>query len=300
MPTLKTVESNVLKIAALDEGPATGWPVILAHGFPYDVHAYDEVVPRLTQAGARVIAPYLRGFGPTRFPSAETMRSGQQAALGHDLIDLLDGLGIRRAILVGYDWGGLASCVASALWPERVIGLVSYAGYDIIDVERLRHGYPPALEHVQWYQHLFQSERGRECLAQHRRALCRMLWEQWSPSWRFDDATFERTASSFDNPDFVDVVIHCYRFCFGAATGDPALASFEARLAEKPKISVPAVTLDGARDPLKPGGTANHAPMFTGRHEHRVVDCGHNLPWEAPQDFADAVLTVREWTANSQ
>jgi pimeloyl-ACP methyl ester carboxylesterase len=199
-----------------------------------------------------VIVPYLRGFGPTRFLSAGTMRSGQQAALGHDLIDLLDGLGIHSAILAGYDWGGLASCVASALWPERVTGLVSYAGYDVIDVERLGHAYAPALEQVFWYQHLFQLERGRECLTQHRRELCRILWEQWSPGWKFDDATFERTASSFDNPDFVDVVIHCYRFCFGTAAGDPALAPLEDRLAEKPKIGVPTITLDGTQDPSSP------------------------------------------------
>ncbi len=215
MSTLKTIRTNVLEIAFLEEGPATGWPVVLAHGFPYDVHAYDEVAPQLAKAGARVITPYLRGFGPTRFLSAATMRSGQQAALGRDLIDLLDALGIQRAILAGYDWGGLSSCVASALWPERVTGLVSYAGYDIIDVQRLQHAFAPALEQVFWYQHLFQLERGRECLTQHRRALCRILWQQWSPGWTFNDATFERTASSFDNPDFVDVVIHCYRFCFG-------------------------------------------------------------------------------------
>jgi pimeloyl-ACP methyl ester carboxylesterase len=298
MSRLKTIRTKVLEIAFLEEGRATGWPVILAHGFPYDVHAYDEVAPRLAKAGARVIAPYLRGFGPTRFLSADTMRSGQQAALGHDLIDLLDALGIRRAILAGYDWGGLSACVASALWPERVTGLVSYAGYDIIDLERLRHAFESAfLEQVLWYQHLFQLERGRECLTQHRRALCHILWEQWSPSWKLDDADFVRTASSFDNPDFVDVVIHCYRFRFGSAAGDPALAAFEWRLAEKPKIGVPAITLDGLRDPLKPGGTANHATMFKARHEHRVVDCGHNLPWEAPGDFADAILNIRAWTA---
>jgi len=256
-------------------------------------------VPRLAQAGARVIVPYLRGFGPTRFLSKETMRSGQQAALGHDLVDLLDALRVERAILAGYDWGGCGSCVASAIWPERVAGLVSYAGYDIINVQRLGHAFAPALEQVIWYQNLFQLERGRECLTQHRRELCRILWRQWSPGWNFDDAVFERTASSFDNPDFVDVVIHCYRFCFGTATGDPTLASLEARLAAKPKITVPAITLDGLRDPLKPGGTASHATMFAARHEHRVVDCGHNLPWEAPGDFADAILTVRGWTAEA-
>ena len=221
---MNTIQTKLLEIAFLDEGGPEGWPVVLAHGFPYDVHAFDEVVPRLAQAGARVIVPYLRGFGATRFRSKDTMRSGQQAALGQDLIDLLDALGIRRAILAGYDWGGVVSCVASALWPERVTGLVSYAGYDIIDVERLGHACAPALEQVLWYQHLFQLERGRECLTHHRRELCRILWEQWSPGWAFDDATFERTASSFDNPDFVEVVIHCYRFCFGTAAGDPALA----------------------------------------------------------------------------
>lgn len=296
---MNTAHTDLLEIAFLEEGSTAGWPVILAHGFPYDVHAYGEVVPRLTQAGARVIVPYLRGFGPTRFRSASTMRSGQQAALGRDLIDLLDALGIERAILAGYDWGGLASCVASALWPERVTGLVSYAGYDVIDVERLGHAYAPALEQVQWYQHLFQLERGRECLTLYRRELCRLLWEQWSPNWKFDDATFERTAASFDNPDFVDVVIHCYRFSFGTEAGDPVLAPLETRLAHRPKIDVPAMTLDGTLDPLKPGGTADHKKMFTGRHEHRVVECGHNLPWEAPQAFAAAILTIREWTANS-
>jgi pimeloyl-ACP methyl ester carboxylesterase len=299
MRGLKTVQTRVLEIAFLEEGPANGWPVVLAHGFPYDVHAFDEVVPRLAQAGARVIMPYLRGFGPTRFLSKETMRSGQQAALGHDLVDLLDALRVEHAVLAGYDWGGCGSCVASAIWPERVAGLVSYAGYDIINVQRLGHAFAPALEQVIWYQNLFQLERGRECLTQHRRELCRILWRQWSPGWNFDDAVFERTASSFDNPDFVDVVIHCYRFCFGTATGDPTLASLEARLAAKPKITVPAITLDGLRDPLKPGGTASHATMFAARHEHRVVDCGHNLPWEAPGDFADAILTVRGWTAEA-
>ncbi|WP_333968935.1 alpha/beta fold hydrolase [Bradyrhizobium sp. CCBAU 45384] len=200
------MRTDILEIAYLEEGPAGGWPVVLSHGFPYDVHAYDDVVPKLTEAGARVIVPYLRGFGPTRFLSADRMRSGQQAALAADIIGLLDGLGLDRAILAGYDWGGLASCVASALWPERVTGLVSYAGYDVADVERQRHAYEPSLEQVVWYQHLFQRERGRECLANYRRELCRILWAQWSPGWQFDDATFERTAASFDNPDFVDVV----------------------------------------------------------------------------------------------
>lgn len=292
---MRTVKTDTLEIAYFEYGQSDGWPVVLSHGFPYDVHAYDGVAPRLADAGARVIVPYLRGFGPTRFLSGFTIRSGQQAALGKDVIDLLDALGIEKAVLAGYDWGGLASCVATALWPERVAGLVSYAGYDIIDVERLTHAYQPSLEQAVWYQHLFQHERGRECLSLHRRDLCRMLWKQWSPNWAFNDETFERTAASFDNPDFVDVVIHSYRFDFGKAPGDPALADLEARLAEKPPIIVPAITIDGKQDPLKPGGTADHAPMFRARHEHRLVDCGHNLPWEAPEDFADAVVTVQGW-----
>lgn len=292
---MRTVAAGVLAMRYLEEGPSDGWPVILSHGFPFDVHAYDEVVPLLTARGARTIRPYLRGHGPTRFLSADTPRSGQQAALGSDVISLLDALDLETAILAGYDWGGLSSCVAAALWPERVAGLVSLASYDIIDIERQTHAYEPSLEHAAWYQYLFQTERGRECLATHRRELCRMLWQQWSPNWRFDDATFGRTAASFDNPDFVDVVIHAYRHSFGLAEGDPAYEALEQRLAARPKIPVPAVTLDGASDPLKPGGTADQADMFSARHEHRVVDSGHNLPQEAPAAFADAVLTVGVW-----
>lgn len=290
---MKVAETNTLLISYQEVGASSGWPVILAHGFPYDIHAYDEVAPALAAAGARVIVPYLRGFGPTRFRDPARMRSGQQAALGSDLIGLLDALGIERAILAGYDWGGLASCVATALWPERVTGLVSLASYDIIDVDRMRHPFPPSLEAVLWYQHLFQIERGRECLASNRRELCKLLWRQWSPNWRFDDATFDQTAVSFDNPDFVDVVIHAYRFAFGLATGDPAYDELEQRLRAKPKIVVPAVSLDGADDPLKPGGTADRAAMFTSAHEHRTVRSGHNLPQENPDAFVSAVLTAR-------
>ncbi|MFG1606112.1 alpha/beta fold hydrolase [Actinoplanes sp. NPDC049265] len=292
---MEHVDAGRLSVAYLEDGPPEGWPVILSHGFPYDVHAYDQVVPVLTARGARVIRPYLRGFGPTRFRSATTMRSGQQAALGSDLIALADALGLDRPIVAGYDWGGLASCVAAALWPRRVAGLVALAGYDIIDIDRQRHAFDPAVEHAVWYQHLFQTERGRETLTAHRRELCRMLWRQWSPRWAFDDETFDRTATSFDNPDFADVVVHAYRHALGQAIGDPAYEDLENRLAARPSITVPAVTLDGTTDTLKPGGTAGHAPMFSARHEHRVVDSGHNLPQEAPEAFADAVLTVRAW-----
>lgn len=292
---VRSVTTESLRITYREHGPSDGWPVILSHGFPYDVHAFDGVAPILADAGMRVIVPYTRGFGPTRFVTDAAMRSGQQAARGRDLVELADALGLERPILAGFDWGGNASCVVAALWPERTGGLVSYAGYDIIDISAQRHLSAPSLERVCWYQHLFQTERGRDCLAEHRRDLCRLLWEEWSPGWQFDDDTYDRTATSFDNPDFVDVVVHCYRHIFGLAAGDPALQPLEDRLAQKPAITVPAVTLDGTRDPLKPGGTADHAGMFTAAHEHRVIDGGHNLPQEHPRAFADAVLKVRDW-----
>jgi len=293
---MKEIDTAVLRIAYLEYGPADGWPVILSHGFPYDVHAFDEVAPTLADRGARVVVPYARGFGPTRFLSDAVMRSGQQAARGGDLVALADALGLERPILGGFDWGGNASCVAAALWPERIGGLVSYASYDIIHASEQRRPATPSLERTCWYQHLFQTERGRECLVQHRRDLCRLLWREWSPGAEFDDATFERTAASFDNPDFVDVVIHCYRHVFGLEAGDPALQPIEDRLAGRPPITIPAVTLDGSLDPLKPGGTADHAHMFRARHEHRVIAAGHDLPQQQPQAFAAAVLTVRGWS----
>jgi len=295
--TLKTAKTPILEIAYYEHGSLTGWPVILSHGFPYDIHAYDEVVPLLTAQGARVIVPYVRGYGPTRFLSSSTMRSGQQAALGSDIIALLDALSIDKAILAGFDWGGLSSCVASALWPERVSGLVSYAGYDVVDRVAQRKAFDPSLECVMWYQHLFQSERGRDCLTRNRREITRILWQQWSPKWAFSDALFEETVKSFDNPDFVDVVLHCYRHVFGNKDGDPALEQLEERLAKQPKITVPTITLDGTQDPLKPGGSATHDVMFAGQHERRVYDVGHAFPAEAPAAFADAVLTVHQWVS---
>jgi len=292
---LTNIDAGVLRVSYLESGPEDGWPVVLSHGFPFDVHAYDEVAPALASHGARVITPYLRGFGPTRFVSADTMRSGQQAALGSDLLALLDALQLKTAILAGYDWGGLASCVVSVLWPERVAGLVSLASYDVIDIARQQEAGPPSLECVMWYQHLFQTVRGRDCLTKHRAELCRLLWTQWSPDWRFSDATFAQTASSYENPDFVDIVIHAYRHNFGLAAGDPTLQALEDRLAGRPDINVPAVTFDGLADPLKPGGTAGQASKFKARHEHRQIAAGHNLPQEAPAAFVDAVLTIRGW-----
>jgi len=293
--TLGFVETPLLRIAYAEYGAGDGWPVVLSHGFPYDVHAFDEVAAILADSGARVILPYARGFGPTRFANSSTMRSGQQAARGNDILQLCDALGLAKPLIAGFDWGGNASCVAAALWPDRFCGLVSYAGYDIIDPGEQRHGHEPGLERVCWYQHLFQTERGRDSLTRFRRQLCRMLWQEWSPGWAFDDETFARSAAAFDNPDFVDVVIHAYRFNFGTEEGDPALRQLEAALAKRPQVKLPTVTLDGSTDPLKPGGTASHAPLFGGRHEHRVVDGGHNLPQQHPRAFADAVLTVHRW-----
>ena len=291
---LERTPAGVLDVAYESRGDPGGWPVVLLHGFPYDVRAYDAVAPLLAAAGARVVVPWLRGFGPTRFLSGETPRSGEQAALARDLLALLGALDLGPAVLAGYDWGGRAACIVAALWPERVRGLVSQNGYNVQDIARSGEPQAPEDELRLWYQYYFHSERGRRGLEAHRRGLCRLLWRLWSPGWRFDDATFERTAASFDNPDFVDVVIHSYRHRFGLAPGDPAAADTERRLAVQPAIGVPAITLDGDADGVVArGGTAGHARHFTGPHEHRVVPGGgHNLPQEAPEAFAAAVLDV--------
>lgn len=294
---LKHVNAGVLEVAYQESGSAAGWPVVLLHGFPYDIRAYDEVAPILEGAGARVIVPYLRGYGPTRFLSAATPRSGQQASLGRDLLDLLDALSIPKAIVAGYDWGGRAACILAALWPGRAAGLVSVNSYNIQDIARSGEPAPPEAELRYWYQYYFHGERGRAGLEQNRRAFCRLLWQLWSPTWKFDDATFDRTAPSFDNPDFVEVVIQSYRHRYALAAGDPAVEDIEQALAKLPPITVPAITLDGDADGVA-AGTAGHARRFTGRHEHRVVPgVGHNLPQEAPEAFAKAILDLRGPTA---
>jgi pimeloyl-ACP methyl ester carboxylesterase len=292
---IKHIDAGVLNVGYVEMGPATGWPVVLLHGFPYDIHAYDEVAPLLAAEGSRVIVPYLRAYGPTCFLSASTPRSGQQGALGADLLALLDALQIRSALLAGYDWGGRAACVVAALWPDRAKGLVSCSSYNIQNIAKAWEPEKPESEYALWYQYYFQSERGREGLKKDRRAFCRLLWKLWSPSWKFDDATFERTAPSFDNPDFVDVVIQFYRHRLGVVPSDPAYDEIEQRLARQPDITVPTITLDGLTDGIRPGGTAAQAVHFTGRHEHRVIrDAGHNVPQEAPRAFAEAVLAVRD------
>ena len=291
---IQHIQAGVLSIAYVETGPADGAPVFLMHGFPYDIHSYAEVAPLLAAAGCRVIVPYLRGFGPTHFLSAATPRSGEQAALGTDLLALMDALAISRAVLAGYDWGGRAACVVAALWPERCAGLLSFNSYNIQNIANAMAPDSAENEHSLWYQYYFHSERGRAGLAKDRRGITRLLWKLWSPTWPFDEATFERSAAAFDNPDFVEVVIQSYRHRFGLVPGDPAYTEIERRLAVQPAITVPSITFDGADDGVRPpADAAAQAHRFTGTRSHRIVPgVGHNMPQEVPRVFADAVLAL--------
>jgi pimeloyl-ACP methyl ester carboxylesterase len=291
---LRRIDAGVLNIAYYAAGPPDGPAVMLMHGFPYDIHSYVDVAPQLAAQGCRVIVPYLRGYGPTRFLNSATPRSGEQAAIGADLIALINALHISRAVFAGYDWGGRAACVGAALWPERCIGLVSVNGYLIQDIAHAMVPVRPEREVPLWYQYYFQIERGRAGLAANRRSIARLLWTHWSPNWQFDDACFERAAVAHDNPDYVDVVIHSYRHRFGLADGDPHYAELQRKLAMLPPITVPAITLDGAGDGVAPAtdGSAS-AAKFTARRIHRVVPrAGHNLPQEEPEAFAEAVMEL--------
>ena len=295
----KSVRTDVLDVAYQEHGPPDGAPVILLHGFPYDVLAYAEVAPVLAAEGCRVLVPWLRGYGPTRFLSAATPRSGEQAALGHDLLQFMDALGLGRAALAGYDWGGRAACIVAALWPERVRCLVSCTGYNIQNIAASIEPAPAAQEHRFWYQYYFHTERGRAGLTRNRRDIAKLLWRLWSPEWSFDDATFERSAASFDNPDFVEVVIQSYRHRYGYAPGDPAIAGIEARLAAQPSIAAPTVNLHGGHDGVGPApardGQARH---FAGRYERRLLPrIGHNVPQEAPEATVAALRDLMKGTA---
>lgn len=287
----RTIRTRLLDIGFLESGPADGMPVILLHGWPSDVHDFDAVAAALAASGCRVLVPWLRGFGPTRFLAPQTCRSGQQAALGLDVRDFMNALGIGQAVLAGYDWGGRAACVVAALWPERVRALVSINGYAIQDIAASVHPAPAAQEHRYWYQWYFHTERGRAGLACHRREIARLLWQLWSPNWRFDDATFAATAASFDNPDFVDVTIQSYRHRYGNAPGDPVCAEAEALLAAQPRIAVPTVVLHGAADGVGPAeASADHARYFTSFYDRRVIPtAGHFLPREAPDSVVQAI-----------
>jgi pimeloyl-ACP methyl ester carboxylesterase len=291
---LRHVEAGVLNVAYYEAGPVNGSVAMLLHGYPYDIHSYVDVAPMLAAKDVRVIVPYLRGYGETRFLDAATPRSGEQAAIGADLIALMDALAIRRAVFAGYDWGGRAACVGAALWPERCIGLVSVNSYLIQDIANGLVPAGPDREVAFWYQWYFQIERGRAGLSANRRPITKILWQQWSPNWRFDEATLERTSSAHDNPDFVDVVIHSYRHRYGLADGDPRYADIQRRLATLPPITVPTITLDGDADGVIPAtdGRAS-AAKFTGPRTHRVIPrAGHNLPQEEPEAFAAAVTEL--------
>jgi pimeloyl-ACP methyl ester carboxylesterase len=294
MAELSRARTSVLDIAYEHAGPADAYPVVLLHGFPYDPRAFDEVVHLVTAAGFRTIVPYLRGYGGTRFRSPDTNRSGEQAAIGHDLLELLDALRIDSAVLAGFDWGARAACIVAALWPERVRGLLTCGGYQIQNIAASRKPADPDSEHRWWYQYYFHTERGRAGLTTNRYDLCRFLWTLWSPTWRFDKDTFERTAASFENPDFVDVVIHSYRHRLGNTDGDPRYAAIEARLADQPTISVPAIVIHGVVDDVNPPDkSATHHKYFSARYERQLLEnVGHNPPQESPTAFADAVLKL--------
>jgi pimeloyl-ACP methyl ester carboxylesterase len=293
-PLLKHATTRTLDIAYEETGPETGVPVLLLHGFPYDPRCYDEVVPLLAAAGCRAIVPFLRGYGATRFLKADTPRSGQQAAMGNDALELMDALNIPRAVLVGFDWGGRGACVLAALWPERARGLVVANGYSIQDIAGSVKPAPPDQEHRAWYQYYFHTERGRAGLQANRYELCKLLWRLWSPNWKFDEATYAKTAASFDNPDFVDIVIHSYRHRFGYAAGDPALEPIEKRLAARPPIAAPTIVLHGEGDGVGPPTASDpQARFFIGPYQRRLIPViGHDVPQEAPKETAAAVLEL--------
>jgi pimeloyl-ACP methyl ester carboxylesterase len=291
---LRSARTDVLEIAYHEAGPSSGGVVLLLHGFPYDIHSYVDVIPRLAEAGHRVIVPYLRGHGPTRFLEHAVPRSGQQAAIGADVIALMDALGIPRAIFAGYDWGGRAACVAAALWPERCGGVVTVNSYLIQDISSAMTPIRPDLEAGFWYFYYFLTERGRAGLTANRREIAKVIWTRNSPRWHFDDALLERTAVAFDNPDYVDVVLHSYRHRLGLAPSYPPYDEIEKRLAAQPAITVPAVTLDGLADGNFPATDGSpSARHFTGpRTHHQVPNAGHNLPQESPDAFASAILEL--------
>ncbi len=299
--TPQVATTPVLEIGYLEYGPADGPPAILLHGFPDDAWAYHEVAPDLAARGMRVLVPWLRGYGPTRFRDPATPRSGQQAALGADLRDFMDALGIRRAVLGGYDWGGRAACVVAALWPDRVRALVSVTGYNIQNIPASGRPALPEQEQRYWYQWYFQTERGRAGLAAHRREMARLLWRLWSPNWAFSDAAFERTAASFDNPDFVEVSIQSYRHRYANAPGDPTLDGIERALQAAPPITVPSVILHGAADGVTPApDPAVEAAHFTGPTRRRVLPrVGHFLPREAPDAMAEAMAEAAEMAGSN-
>ncbi|MEU9290097.1 alpha/beta hydrolase [Streptomyces sp. NPDC048275] len=293
---LKQVKAGVLDVGYAEAGPAHGPVVICLHGWPYDIHSYVDVAPLLAAEGYRVIVPYLRGHGTTRFLSCRTFRNAQQSAVALDIIALMDALKIEKAVLAGFDWGSRTADIIAALWPERVKALVSVSGYVITNVEAQKKPLPPKAEYAWWYQYYFATERGRLAMEDKtdRHDLCRLVWDTVSPTWHFDDATFERTAAAFQNPDYAAIVIHNYRWRLGLADGERRYDRYERQLATRPVIEVPTITLDPERDPFTaPGNGASYRDRFTGKYDHRTLTgIGHNLPQEAPTAFAQAVVDV--------
>jgi pimeloyl-ACP methyl ester carboxylesterase len=292
--SLKQIDAGVLNVGYAEAGPAHGPVVILLHGWPYDIHSFVDVAPLLASAGYRVIVPYLRGHGPTRFLSSETVRNGQQAATAVDIVALMDALKIEKAILAGYDWGGRTAGIMAALWPERCKALVAVSGYLIGSPEANKMPLPPKAELQWWYQYYFATERGRAGYDKYRHDFAKLIWQIASPKWRFDDTTFDRTAASFNNPDYVAVVIHNYRWRLGLAEGEPKYNDLEKRLAEGPVIVVPTITLEGDANGAPHADETSYRDKFSGKYAHRVITggIGHNLPQEAPQAFAQAVVDV--------
>ena len=288
------IEAGPLNVGYLDRGPADGPAVVLLHGWPYDIHSFTDVVPVLTAAGQRVIVPYLRGFGTTRFLSDETVRNGEQAALALDAIALMDALGIETAVVAGFDWGARSADVVAALWPDRCRGLVSVSGYLIGGQQAGQPPLPPDAELKWWYQYYFATERGRAGYDKNRRGFARLIWRSASPKWDFDDATFDRSAAAFDNPDHVAIVIHNYRWRLGLADGEAEHSELERRLAESPIITVPAITLEGDANGAPHPDPSAYAGKFPGAYRHKTIEggIGHNLPQEAPQAFAEAIIDV--------
>jgi pimeloyl-ACP methyl ester carboxylesterase len=291
---LKQIAAGVLSVAYAESGPAAGPPVLLLHGWPYDIHSYVDVAPVLTSQGYRVIIPYLRGYGATRFLSAATPRNGQQSALGIDVIALMDALRLQKAVVAGYDWGARTANIVAALWPERVKAMVSVSGYLIGSQELNRMPLPPKAELEWWYQYYFATERGRAGYDKNRYDFNKLIWQLASPKWNFDEATYARSAAAFDNPDHVDIVIHNYRWRLGLAEGEVKYGAFEKQLAAFPSIAVPTITLESDANGAPHPDPSVYAKRFSGRYEHRHITggIGHNLPQEAPQAFAQAVVDV--------
>ena len=291
---LKQIDAGVLSIGYAELGPITGTPVLLLHGWPYDIHAFAEVGPRLAAAGYRVIIPHLRGYGSTRFRSTDTPRNGQQMALAADGLALMDALGLRQTIVAGFDWGARTADIMAALWPERCKALVSVSGYLIGSQQANKAPLPPKAELAWWYQFYFATERGREGYAANTHAFAKLIWQLASPQWKFDDPTFERSAASLDNPDHVDITIHNYRWRLGLADGERQYDDLERRLAAGPTIDVPTVTMEGDANGAPHPDPASYAKKFTGKYAHRLITggIGHNLPQEAPAAFAQAVIDV--------